>query len=106
MVMNSSFAGNWNGPPAGGVNSPPPEEEFLDRAFAALRDGRFNAHELARAWHQSLFKLREHPRFFELARQFRLGEFREARGYPPGCTRVSSSGGERLDCPGMRGPVR
>lgn len=82
------------------------EEEYLDRAFAAVRDGHFDAWTLVGAWYRSSPRAREQPRFFELARQVGLVDLWESRGYPPGCTRVAPAGGERLDCPGMRLPGR
>ncbi len=52
------------------------------------------------AWLPSARELRESPRFFaytEIAGVVRLWE---TRGYPPGCRRVRSPGGDHLDCGG------
>jgi adenylate cyclase len=78
------------------------EEEFLDRAFAASEAGYLDVWNLRAPWQGSDLRLREHPRFFELARQIGLMDLWEIRGYPPGCTRIASAEGDRLDCSGMR----
>ncbi|TVP60007.1 MAG: hypothetical protein EA351_01040 [Gemmatimonadales bacterium] len=80
-------------------------EDILERAIAVARDGDFRSYSLRGAWYRSSPGLREHPKFFELARQVGLVELWETRGYPPGCTRLVLAGGERLDCPGMRLPL-
>jgi len=82
------------------------EEEFLDRAFAAFHGGYFESWSLRSAWEDFGLRLREHPRFFEFAGQIGLTPLWEARGYPPGCTRIASAGGDRLDCSGMRPAAR
>lgn len=80
-------------------------EDLLERALGVVRDGEFRSFSLRGAWYRSSPELREHPKFFELARQVGLVELWETRGYPPGCTRLALAGGERLDCPGMRLPA-
>jgi adenylate cyclase len=81
------------------------DDEFLDRASAAMDGGYFDAWLLRPVWQDHGRRVREHPRFFELATQLGLVQLWETRGYPPGCTRVASPEGDRLDCPEMR-PAR
>ena len=79
------------------------EEQFLAAAEALSRrpEGK-QAWWLRMVWQPSSVGVREDPRFFGIARELGLVELWEARGYPPGCMRVASPAGERLDCPGMR----
>jgi adenylate cyclase len=50
------------------------------------------------AWEPSMTWLREDPRFFALMEESGVVQLWEARGYPPGCRRVRSPGGDRLGC--------
>jgi len=79
------------------------EEQFLDTALALSRrpEGE-RGYWLRMVWQPSSAGVREDPRFFEIARELGLVGLWEARGYPPGCTRVTEPEGDRLDCPGMR----
>ena len=56
---------------------------------------------LRSAWLPSTARLREDPRFFSAAVDLGLVELWEARGYPPGCRRMTGPAGDRLDCQGM-----
>ena len=79
------------------------EEQFLAAAEAFTR--RLSGHKswwLRAVWQPSSSSVREDPRFFRIAGELGLVELWEARGYPPGCTRVAAAEGDRLDCPGMR----
>jgi hypothetical protein len=64
--------------------------------------GYFDAWLLRPVWQDHGRRVREHPRFFELATQLGLVQLWETRGYPPGCMRVASPEGDRLACPGTR----
>ena len=55
---------------------------------------------LRSAWLPSAKSLRENPRFFAFAQDLGMVRLWEARGYPPGCRRVSGADGTRLDCTG------
>ena len=79
------------------------EEQFLDKAEVfTRRTGGRRAWWLRTVWQPSSSGVRDDPRFFGIARELGLVELWEARGYPPGCTRVAGPEGDRLDCPGMR----
>ena len=79
------------------------EDQFLDRAlpYARLPESD-QAYWLRMAWQPSWAGVREDPRFFEIARELGYVDLWETRGYPPGCSRVATPEGARLDCPGMR----
>ena len=79
------------------------EEQFLvtAEAFSRQPEGK-RAWWLRMFWQASSSRVREDPRFFGIARELGLVDLWEARGYPPGCTRVADPEGDRLDCPGMR----
>ena len=57
---------------------------------------------LRSVWLPSTSALREDPRFFSAAVDLGLVALWEARGYPPGCQRVTELAGDRLHCPGMQ----
>lgn len=79
-------------------------EEFLRRMETAIDRGVLPMATtwLRVLWLPSTSPLREHPGFFRVAREIGLVRLWEARGYPPGCARLASPEGERLDCAGMR----
>jgi TolB-like protein len=79
------------------------EEQFLAAAEAFTRrpEGQ-QAWWLRAIWQPSSSSVREDPRFFRMARELGMVELWDTRGYPPGCTRVAATEGDRLECPGMR----
>jgi adenylate cyclase len=79
-------------------------DAYLDRLEAAVDSGRlpYGTTWLRLTWLPSASPLREDPRYFRVAQEIGLVRLWEARGYPPGCMRLASPDGDRLDCPGMR----
>ena len=93
------------------LGSRPPEEWLAlgrhDRYLDLLREravsGKLDNQPgwLRAAWLPSSGAVREDPRFFVAADVLGMVTLWESRGYPPGCERVSSPAGDRLDCGGM-----
>ena len=89
----------------------PPEEllalghydRYLDALRARLASGRLQNQPgwLRSVWLPSSGPLREDPRFFAVADSIGMVKLWESRGYPPGCERITSPAGDRLDCGGM-----
>ena len=93
------------------VGTRPPEEWLAlgkpDRYLNLLRDGALSGELnnqpgwLRAAWLPSSSAIREDPRFFEVADALGMVTLWESRGYPPGCKRLTSPAGDRLDCEGV-----
>lgn len=91
--------------------SRPPEEWLAlgkhDRYVGLLRDAAVSGSLdnqpgwLRSAWLPSAGPIREDPRFFVVADSLGMVALWESRGYPPGCERVTSPAGDRLDCGGV-----
>lgn len=80
-------------------------DRFLDTWLQEIKRGEWamgqQNYSLRIAWLPSTREVREDPRFFEIATASGLVDLWEARGYPPGCSRVKAPGGDHLDCAGM-----
>lgn len=80
-------------------------DRFMDAWLQEVKGGEWamgqQNYSLRIAWLPSTREVREDPRFFEIATASGLVDLWEARGYPPGCSRVKAAGGDHLDCPGM-----